>query len=122
MKSNSSRGLFAGLIAAGALALAGTPGSAEDATTLFKIVTVKDAIVIALSAEDIGVTGGNDVTHIGKAIKDKGELTVWQYAIRKGTDGALEEAPLSRVSLLGAESLRVEPYVSAVRVVPVPSN
>lgn len=83
---------------------------------------MKDQIVIALSAKDIETVGGNDVTHIGQAIKANGELTVWQYAVRKGTDGQLEQAPLKRVSLLGAESLRVEPYTASVRVVPLPEN
>ncbi|HWM46065.1 MAG TPA: hypothetical protein VNR11_04035 [Xanthobacteraceae bacterium] len=112
----------AGLLVAGILMLAGTAASAQEKTTLFKVVTLKDDVVIALSARDIGALGGNDVTHIGRAIKAGGELTVWQYAVRKGRDGELEQAPLKRVSLIGHESLRVEPYASPLRVVPVPEN
>lgn len=101
---------------------AASAGFAQDNTALFKIVTVKDEVVVALSPEEIKKLGGNDVTHIGQALKAQGELTVWQYAVRKGKDGELEQAPRQRVSLLGHDSLRVEPYASPVRVVPVPTN
>ncbi len=114
--------MLAYLIAAGAAIFAGAPGFAEDPTSLFEVVTAKDQIVIGLSAKDIEAVGGNDVTHIGQAIKASGELTVWQYAVRKGTDGQLEQAPLKRVSLLAADSLRVEPYSASVRVVPAPEE
>ena len=110
------------LLAAGAVIFASAPGFAQDPTSLFEVVTVRDKIVIGLSAKDIEAVGGNDVTQIGQAIKGNGELTVWQYAVRKGTDGQLEQAPLKRVSLLGADSLRVEPYYASVRVVPAPEE
>lgn len=122
MSSKTRNRTLVYLLAAGAVIFASAPGFAQDPTSLFEVVTVKDQIVIALSAKDIETVGGNDVTHIGQAIKANGELTVWQYAVRKGTDGQLEQAPLKRVSLLGAESLRVEPYTASVRVVPLPEN
>jgi len=102
----------------GAIMSTASTGFAEGTTSLFKVVTVRDEIVVALSAEDIAKVGGNDVTHIGQAIKAGGELTVWQYAVRKGNDGALEQAPLKRISLIGHDSLRVEPYASPLRIVP----
>lgn len=117
----SPRGLARFLIA-GALMTAASTGFAQDKTSLFKIVTVKDEVVVALSAEEIKKLGGNDVTHIGQALKTQGELTVWQYAVRKGQDGELEQAPRQRVSVLGHDSLRVEPYASPLRVLPVPAN
>lgn len=121
--SNKTRNrTLAYLLAASTIVFAAAPGSAEETTSLFEVVTVKDQIVIGLSAKDIEAVGGNDVTHIGKAIKANGELTAWQYAVRKGTDGQLEQAPLKRVSLLGADSLRVEAYIASVRVVPAPEN
>jgi len=101
---------------------AASSGFAQDKPALFKIVTVKDEIVVALSAEESKKLGGNDVTHIGQALKAQGELTVWQYAVRKGKDGELEQAPRQRVSVLGHDSLRVEPYATPLRVVPLPAN
>jgi hypothetical protein len=94
---------------------------AQEKTVLFKIITVKDEIVIALSPSDIAQIGGNDVTHIGRALTG-GELTVWQYAVKRGADGQLEQAPLKRVSLIGRDSLRVEPYATLLHVVAVPAN
>ena len=120
-KHKSHRGFVRFLIAGIAMTAAST-GFAQDNTALFKIVTVKDEVVVALSAEEIKKLGGNDVTHIGQALKSQGELTLWQYAVRKGKDGELEQAPRQRVSLLGHDSLRVEPYASPLRVVPVPAN
>jgi hypothetical protein len=122
MRKHTSRRGVARLLIAGALMTAASAGFADDHTALFKIVTAKDEIVVALSAEEIRTLGGNDVTHIGQALKTRGELTVWQYAVRKSADGELEQAPRQRVSVLGHESLRVEPYSSPLRVVPVPAN
>lgn len=122
MRNTTRNRTLAYLLAAGTVIFASAPGFAQDPTSLFEVVTVKDQIVIALSAKDIETVGGNDVTAIGQAIKAKGELTVWQYAVRKGTDGQLEQAPLKRVSLLGADSLRVKPYSASIRVVPAPEE
>jgi hypothetical protein len=89
---------------------------------LFKIIGAKDDIIIALSASDTAAIGGNDVTHIGRALTGNGELTVWQYGVRRGADGQPEHAPLKRVSLIGRDSLRVEPYTTPQRVAPIPAN
>jgi len=91
--------------------------AAAQTVSLFKIVTVRDDIVVGLSPEEAKAIGGADVTTLGRAIKDKGELTVWQYAVRKAPDGQLEQAPLRRVSIIGHDSLRVEPYATPLRVV-----
>jgi hypothetical protein len=92
---------------------------AADATpSLFKIITVKDEIVVGLSKADVAGLHGNDVTAIGRALSKNGELTVWQFAVRKNKDGELEQAPLQRVSVVGSDALRVEPYTSPLKVVP----
>lgn len=87
---------------------------------LFKIVTVRDDVVIGLAPDDIQALGASNsevVSAVGHALADRGELTAWQFAVRKGTDGALEYAPHQRVSLLGHDSLRVEPFPTSIRVV-----
>ena len=50
--------------------------------TLFKIITVKDEVVIGLSADELSAMGGNDAGTVAKALAAKGTLTVWQYATR----------------------------------------
>jgi len=49
----------------------------------------------------------------------KGSMSVWQYAVRKAPAGDLEQAPLHRIGLIASESLRVEPYASPLKVVPI---
>ena len=90
---------------------------AEQGVNLFKIVTVRDEIVVGVGAQEAATLGGNDVTAVGRALKGGGELTVWQYAVRKAPDGELEQAPLRRISIIGNDSLRVEPYATPLRVV-----
>jgi len=102
-----------------ALAIAASVAWAQDKTTsLFKIVTVKDEIVIGLNAEELGGLGGQDAGAVAKALAAKGELTVWQYAVRHAPNGELEQAPLRKIGLLANTSLRVEPYSSPLKVVP----
>jgi hypothetical protein len=90
----------------------------DKTTTLFKIVTVKDEIVVGLSADELSRLGGQDVTAVAHALTSKGELTVWQYAVRKAVNGDLQQAPLRQVALLANSSLRVEPYASPFAVLP----
>jgi hypothetical protein len=90
----------------------------EKAMNLFKIITVKDEIVIGLTADELGKLGGPDAGAVAKALASKGEMTVWQYAVRKNPNGDLEQAPLRQVGLLANSSLRVEPYASPLKVLP----
>jgi len=91
-----------------------------DTTTpmLFRIVTVKDDVIVAVPPDEAGAPRP-DAAAIGQALAANGVLTVWQYATRKAADGALEMAPRAKVSVLAHDSLRVEPYTAAVRVVPL---
>jgi hypothetical protein len=89
----------------------------DKTTTLFKVITVKDEIVIGLNAEELGAIGGQDAGAVAKALAAKGELTVWQYAVRHAPSGELEQAPLRKIGLLANSSLRVEPYASPLKVI-----
>jgi hypothetical protein len=90
----------------------------EKAMNLFKIITVKDEIVIGLTPDELGKLGGQDAGAIAKALVSKGEMTVWQYAVRKNATGDLEQAPLRQVGLLANSSLRIEPYATPLKVLP----
>src|SRR5512141_2745251 len=96
---------FAGAALAAAILLAAAaPAGAE---TLFKIVTVKDEIVVGVNDAELKDLGG-DAGGIAKAIAAKGALPLWQYAVSR-KDGALVMAPRAKVGVLAASSLRVEP-------------
>ena len=103
---------LAGALAAGLLACA-APASAE---TLFKIVTVKDEIVVGLSDAELKDLGG-DAGGIAKVIAAKGTLTLWQYAVTQ-KDGERMVAPRAKIGLLANASLRVEPYTQPFKIVP----
>jgi hypothetical protein len=102
-----------------ALATVASVAWAQDKpTALFEFITVKDEIVIGLNAEELGTVGGRDAGAVAKALAAKGELTVWQYAVRHAPNGELEQAPLRKVGLLANSSLRVESYTSPLKVIP----
>ena len=86
-------------------------------TSLFKIVSVKDEVVIGLSADELSALGGNDAGAVAKALAAKGTLTVWQYAVRKAANGDLEQAPRQKIGLIAHDSLRVEPYTTPLKVI-----
>ncbi len=103
-----------------ALALWGGHAAAaipEAPVTLFKVVTARDEIVIGLTREDVARLGGADAALVARAIAGEGAFSAWQYAVRRAPDGSLRQAPLRRVALLAASSLRVEPYATPLAVV-----
>jgi hypothetical protein len=89
------------------------PVSAE---TLFKIVTVKDDVVVGLNDAELNELGG-DAGGIAKAIAAKGSLSFWQYAVTQ-KDGDRMVAPLQKIGVLANASLRVEPYKQPFKVLP----
>ena len=100
-------------MAAGFGALATLPASAE---TLFKIITVKDDVVVGVNDAELKELGG-DAGGIAKAIASKGSLTLWQYAVTQ-KDGERMVAPHAKIGVLANSSLRVEPYQQPFKVLP----
>ena len=86
-------------------------------TSLFKIISVKDEIVIGLSPAEMSAMGGNDAGAVAKALASKGSLSVWQYATRKAANGDLEQAPRAKIGLIAHDALRVEPYTTPLKVI-----
>ncbi len=117
------KGIFARSIAAGAFAallMTNIQGALaqEQTMQLFKVITVKDEIVIGMSTADLKAIGATDAGTIARVLADKGELTVWQYAVSRGANGDLQEAPLRQVGILANASLRVEPYATTYKIAP----
>ena len=107
---------LAGLILESVMAY---PAFAADKVSLFKVITTKDEIVIGLTDDELSPLEGRNAGGIAKLLAAKGSMSVWQYAVRKAPTGDLEQAPLHKVGLIASESLRVEPYASPLKVVPV---
>ena len=102
------------------LIVLGTPvaWAQENKTDLFKVITVKDEIVIGLSADELKALGGSDASAVAHALAQKGDLTVWQYNVHRGQNGELQQAPTAKIGLLANSSLRVEPYTTPYAVLP----
>src|SRR5262249_23183993 len=94
------------------------PVFAADQVSLFKVITAKDEIVIGLSEGELSMMDGN-AAGVAKALVAKGSLGVWQYAVRKGANGDLEQAPLRKIGLIATGWLRVEPYATPLKVLPI---
>jgi hypothetical protein len=111
--TNATQCLAGAALAAGFFTLAAAPTCAE---TLFKIVTVKDEIVVGLNDAELKDYGG-DAGGIAKAIAAKGSLTLWQYAVTQKS-GERMVAPRAKIGVLANSSLRVEPYQQPFKVLP----
>lgn len=107
---------LAGLILESAL---NHPALATDKVSLFKVITTKDEIVIGLSRDELSHIEGHNAGGIAKQLAAQGSMSVWQYGVRKAEAGALEQAPLRNVGLLATNSLRIEPYTSPLKVIPM---
>ena len=52
-------------------------------------------------------------------LNDNGALDVWQYGVRRGVSGEPEQAPQKKIELTAGADIHVEPYKTALRVVPI---
>ena len=106
------------VLTAALLAASAAPVLAQSKdTSLFKVVSARDEVVIGLSAAELAALGGNDAGAVAKALASKGTLTVWRYAVRKAANGDLEQAPRAKIGLIAHDSLRVEPYATPLKVI-----
>lgn len=112
------RAFGAALLAA--VVMVGPALAQGGAVHLFKVITLKDEITIGVTAAEAAKLGPAPLLDaLATVLTRQGQLTVWQYAVRKGSDGALEQAPLRRVAILKADSLRLEPFNPApLKIVP----
>lgn len=86
---------------------------------LFKVISAKDEIIIGLSPAEAEALGrGPVLDNLAQRLVDHGQITVWQFAPRHGTDGKLELADLRRVAVMKSDAIRIEPYKAALKVVP----
>jgi len=95
------------------------PAFAADKVSLFKIITAKDEIVIGIADDELAQLDGENAGGIAKMLVAKGSMTVWQYAVHKSASGDLEQAPVHKIGLLASDALRVEPYATPLKVLPI---
>ncbi len=98
--------------------LFGWSATAQEKPRLFKLVTSKDEVVIGLTAAELQKLGsGPELDRLAKHLAAEGQMTVWQYAVRKDSAGNLQQAPLRRVAIFRNDTLRIEPYATPLPVV-----
>ena len=116
-----SRNLLLGLGAATLImeSIVIQPALAADKVSLFKIITAKDEIVIGIADDELAQMDGKNAGGIAKMLVAKGSMSVWQYAVHKSASGDLEQAPLHKIGLIATDALRVEPYATPLKVVPI---
>ena len=99
------------------LAFAGT-AAAQERMHLFKLISSKDEVVIGLTQAELDRLGaGPELDRLAKRLAAEGQMTVWQYAVRKDSAGNLQQAPLRRVAIFRNDTLRIEPYATPLAVV-----
>jgi hypothetical protein len=122
-----SKRLLLGLCLAGTTAgltmenLVLQPAYAAETVSLFKVITSRDEIVIGIPADELSKMEGN-AGGVAKALVAKGSLSVWQYAVRKAANGDLEQTPLHKVGLIANDSVRVEPFATQLKVLPIDNS
>jgi hypothetical protein len=94
----------------------------KEAVRLFKIVSPREEIVIGVKAQSLRSGTGTDVENLATGLTSKGQISAWQYAVKKGDDGSLRQAPLKQVVVLKHETIRIEPFTSSLPVVNVPAE
>jgi hypothetical protein len=94
------------------------PALAADKVSLFKVITTRDEIVIGIPEDELAKMDGN-AGGVARTLVAKGTLNVWQYAVRKAANGDLEQTPLHKVGLIASDSLRVEPFATQLKVLPI---
>jgi len=95
------------------------PGAiADDAVSLFKVVTTRDEVVIGIKGGELAQLDSKDAGGIAKLLVSKGSVSVWQYAPRKSASGDLEQAPLQKIGLISGGAVRIEPYVTPLKIIP----
>lgn len=123
MSARSNRWLlgigFAGLLLESVLS---HPALATAKVSLFRVVTTRDEIVIGLTDDQLAEFGAKNAGGVASHLAKHGTLTAWEYAPRKAEAGALEQAPVRQVGLFAHDALRVEPYTTPLKVVPLPPD
>jgi hypothetical protein len=94
------------------------PAFAAEKVSLFKVITSKDEVVIGIPEGELAKMDGN-AGGIAKTLVANGSMSAWQYAVRKSASGDLEQAPLHKIGLIAKDSLRIEPYASPLKVLPI---
>lgn len=108
---------------AAALVAFASPAFAQNATVqsatpqLFRIVGSSGEVTIGLTDAEFAAMGhGSGVERLARKLVAEGQLTAWQYVVGRGPDGATRYVTTRRIALLRNDTMRIEPYATALPV------
>jgi hypothetical protein len=105
-----------------ALLLAAAPAAAQAPVELFRIITVRDAVVVGATPAELAAMGrGAPLDVLAARLQAAGQVSLWAYASGRAPDGSLRLNPTGRVAIFRTDTLRIEPYAPALPVAPPPS-
>ena len=94
----------------------------EQTVKLFKIVSARDEIVIGVREQDLQSGPGSDLENLADVLTGRGQISAWQYAVKKNDDGSLCQAPLRQVVVFKHDTIRIEPLASPLPVMTAPAR
>ena len=95
------------------------PAFAVGRVTLFKVVSPQNEIVIGLTKAELAKMPGKTPDAVEKALRSAGALQVWQYGVRRGVSGVMEQAPVRKIEIAADPALHIESYLSPLKVVSI---
>lgn len=95
------------------------PAFAVGKVTLFKVVSPQNEIVIGLTKAELAQMPGKTPDAVEQALRSAGALQVWQYGVRRGVSGVMEQAPVRKIELSAQPDTHIESYLSPLKVVSV---
>lgn len=95
------------------------PAFAVGRVTLFKVVSPQNEIVIGLTKAELAQMRGQTPDAVEKALHSAGALQVWQYGVRRGVSGVMEQAPVRKIEIAADPATRIESYLSPLKVVSI---
>jgi hypothetical protein len=108
---------FAALLLLVGMAVAGgvqaQEGAAKNGVHLFTVTSATDEIVIGLSEAEVPALASRaPVTVVADLLAADGRLPAWRYAPSRGEDGVIRQAPVHRIAIFAAGTIRLEAYLS----------
>lgn len=107
---------FAALLLLVVMAIAGgarAQGAGTNGVHLFTVTSATDEIVIGLSEAEVPALAARaPVAVVADLLAADGRLSAWRYAPSRGTDGVIRQAPVHRVAIFAAGTIRLESYMS----------
>jgi hypothetical protein len=100
-------------------AISSHPAFAVGRVTLFKVVSPQNEVVIGLTKAELAQMKGKTPDAVEKALRSAGALQVWQYGVRRGVSGEMEQAPLRKIAIADQPETHVEHYTTPLKVVSI---